>query len=390
MENNNNPFSTPQNNNTGATELLSDTAATQEASTAAADASTAAPQTAQPVQTAAPQQPYNPYQAAQPVQTAAPQQPYNPYQAAQPVQTAAPQQPYNPYQVAQPVQTATPQQPYNPYQTAYQSSVAATGKRSVGKIVSLVIGIILTVLGAFWLLAMIMVFISDFSTYGEVEISIPVVIIFSLPLIIGIILTVFGAKKKKVDAVPSATTNYYAAPQPTPAATVPTQAAVPTATVPTTAVPTATAPTTAATTNFSAAQPNTTVADSATQAAAPTVQPNAAPSMPTFNQAGENTAQNTVSTAQTYQYAPTVTIQDDSKELTKKNARKNGLIAIGIIVLMWVILFLTDRIFWYLLIIPIVMAVNALRNNIKSIAGWASLVLSILSVILFILLLMSL
>ena len=344
MENNNTPFGTPQDNNNATTELLPDAAASQTPS--AADVSTAAPQ-------------------------AAPQQPYT-YQPAQPVQTAAPQQPYNPYQAAQPVQTAAAQQSYNPYQAAYQPSVTTTVKRSVGKIISLIIGIILMVLGGLWLFATIAVFVSEYNTYGEVEISIPVVVIFSLPFIIGVILTVFGAKKKKVTAVPIATTNYYTAPQPTPYNG--------TATASPTAASTATAPTYTA-----APLPNAPAADST----APTVQPATETSVPTFNQAGQTDAQNPVSTAQTYQYAPTATIQDDSKKLAKKNARKNGLMSIGIVVLMWAILLITDYIFWYLLIIPIVISFNALKNNIKSIVAWLSMILSILSVILFVLLLIA-
>ncbi len=382
---NNNPVSTPQNDTVV-------TAAPQEASAPVVDTSAPA---AEPAQATAPQvtqQPYNPYQPVlQSTQTVAGQQPYNPYQSVpDPVQTAAPQQPYTyqptaPVQTAapQPVQTAAPQQSANPYQASYSyapSAVATTNKRSVGKIIALVIGIILTVLGAFWLLATIMVYVSEFNTYGEVEISIPVVIIFSLPLIIGIVLTVFGAKKSK-QVTPVASP--YSAPQPTAYTAANTYAPT---TVPT-AVPTSAPVSTPVSTPVAADATAPTVSE---QITAPTIQTTAAPSAPTFNQAGQTAAPTPVSGASTYQYAPTVTIQDDSQELSKKNARKNGLIAIAIVVVMWLILLLTGYIFWYLLIIPIIMAVTALKNNIKSIAGWASLALSILSVILFIVVLISL
>ncbi len=309
---------------------------------------------------------------------------------AQPVQTAAPQQAYNPYQAAQPVQTTAPQQTYNPYQATYAYQSANTSKRSVGKIIALIIGILLILFGAFWLFATAMVFISEFNNYGEVEISIPVVIVFSLPLIIGIVLTVFGAKKKK-SAMPVSTApiNYNANSKPT-AYAAPVQNSAPVAPVVNTSA-TIPQPTTYTQANLvqnsapvQTATPvasEATVVDTSATIPQPTAYTQAAPVQNATPVQTATPVTPVANTASSYQYTPTVAIQDDSMQLAKKTARNNGLIAIAIIAVMWLILLLSGYIFWYLLILPFIMSFNSLKNNIKSIAGWSGMILSVISVI---------
>ena len=81
---------------------------------------------------------------------------------------------------------------------------------------------------------------------------------------------------------------------------------------------------------------------------------------------------------------------DDSKEVAQKNARNSALLSIGIVVIMWIILiavalFLNRWIFsWYFLIIPVIVSIGAIKNYPKSLSAWISLILSILSIVLFV------
>lgn len=280
-----------------------------------------------------------------------------------PTQTA-----YNPYQQPSSVSTT---QAY-PYQSAvYGSASANPNKKSVGKIVSLVLGIVLTLVGAFLTFCLAIYDIDYFQTYGEVEIVVPAYIMVMLPLVIGIVLIVFGCRKNKnpVMAVPQTAVgaNYYATPQ---------QFAAP------------------ATTATTANTPQTVASNSQPVASGqpfPTTDASTAP-VDTAAQtqvAAPSTSTPSGASPMTYQYAPTTHIQGGFDDIAKKNARKSGFISIGIVVLMWIILFITDYIFWYLLILPIGCSISALKSNIKSVVGWLSLILSILSLLLFILLLIA-
>ena len=79
-------------------------------------------------------------------------------------------------------------------------------------------------------------------------------------------------------------------------------------------------------------------------------------------------------------------IGDDSDKVARKSARNSGLLAIGCIVIMWVLVFALDLLSWYLLIIPFILSFRAIKTCVKSPAGWFGMVLSVLSTIVLILL----
>ena len=62
----------------------------------------------------------------------------------------------------------------------------------------------------------------------------------------------------------------------------------------------------------------------------------------------------------------------------------------GVVVLMWVVLialaWITDKWYlpWYLMLISVICAISAIKNYPKSVSAWISLVVSILSIIVYI------
>ena len=309
--------------------------------------------------------------------------------APTPVQTAQADQSAQPVQVSPPVQptastytqptaqayTQPTAQAYTLPATNYQIPVQNNNKRSAGQIVSLVIGIVLTVLFGFFAFCVAIVDIDTYNKLGEVDVELGVYIVLGIPLLIGILLIVLGARKKN-QAVPASTAAYappvatgYAAPTAqgytVPTATTPA-ATIPTATIPTATIPTATTP--AATIPTATAPVSGTVSDTA-----PQTLPTAAP----------------VTTTADYQYAATAMIGDDTEKVARKSARNSGLLAIGCIVIMWVLVFALDLLSWYLLIIPFVLSFRAIKTCVKSPAGWFGMVLSVLSTILLILLIIA-
>lgn len=284
------------------------------------------------------------------------------YGSAANVAPSVPQQAYNPYQQ----QASVPNTAY-PYQAQVYTQTTNPNKKSGGKIVALVFGIILTIIGAFLTFCVTVYYMDVYNTYDAVSVEIPVYVTVLLPLIIGIILIVFGCKKKKIAAVnPSAVgvPNSY----PTPLTYSPTLYAQPTVqpTVTPNPQPTTVQPSTATTANpAEAATPSDVAAQ--TQVGAATT--------------------NSVGTAPTtYQYAPTAPIQGNAKDILKKNARRSGLISIAISVCMWVLIFgLNFVVVGWITILPICLAYNSLKSNIKSVSGWIGMILSILTAILSVL-----
>ena len=81
---------------------------------------------------------------------------------------------------------------------------------------------------------------------------------------------------------------------------------------------------------------------------------------------------------------------DDLKSVGIRSARKSAFISIGVVILMWVLLFVLAFLFekwvfsWYFLIIPIVISGAAIKSYPKSISAWVSLLFAVLSIVAFI------
>ncbi len=336
----------------------------------------AAPQPIQTVQADQPTQPIQMTPPVEPVQPTAPTytQPAAPTYAQPTAPTYA--------QPTAPTYAQPAAQTYTLPATNYQIPTQNNGKRSVGQIVSLIFGILITLFFAFCTFAVAVYDIDTYNTEGQVDVEMGVYIVLLIPLLIGILLIWLGARKKKNNAVSAPTATYApaAASYTTPAsqgyvvppmaastatastATIPT-ATAPTATIPTAAAPTATIPT--------ATAPTVTAPVSGTAAeTAPQTLPTTAP----------------VTNTADYQYAATAMIGDDSDKVARKSARNSGLLAIGCIVIMWVLVFALDLLSWYLLIIPFILSFRAIKTCVKSPAGWFGMVLSVLSTIVLILL----
>ena len=294
--------------------------------------------------------------------------PSNPYApAAQPSPNAAYMPPAQPAGYAPNANYGQPAPAANvyAYTPGYSISKTGSGQWSVGKILALIFGIILALGGGFLTLCLV---VADAST-GFTDVVIPAYVVVAIPLILGIVLIVLGEKKKKEPvllnaayappynqgyAVPAAQNNAntgYAAPVASPA------------------------PNTAPVQGQPAAQD--------TAAGMPTIAQAVSTATSAIPQ-GTNPAGNAV--GMNYQYSPTAFIEDESKKLAKKNARRSALLALGVLVLMWIIAFF-GWISWYLLILPFILAFNALRSNIKSILGWLAMILSALSAVLVVVLL---
>ena len=278
-----------------------------------------------------------------------------------PTAAAAPQPVPQPTPVAAttvqqfPQAPAAQQMPYMP-QTMPQSygyAPAATpsyapvmvAKRSGGQIAALVFGIILTVLNG---LLELLLFIGDAATdFKDSEAIAPAYVFFAFFLIIGIVLIIVGARKgKKLVPVGQQLQNTVYTSQPV---------LSPTYSTPVQPVATPVQP---------VAEPVSTAAD----------QPAATP----------------VSTAASFDYAPTTIVTDDLKSVGIKSARKSAFISIGVVILMWVLLFALAFLFekwvfsWYFLIIPIVISGAAIKSYPKSISAWVSLLFAVLSIVAFI------
>ena len=236
-------------------------------------------------------------------------------------------------------------------------------KRSGGQIAAMVFGIILTVI--FGLLELL-VFVADLGTqFVNSSEFIPVYIFFGVFLALGIFLLVIGLRKGKKIVSQTNPVQYGSMPA-QPAYPVQTAAPVQPASVPVqTAAP---------------AQP----ASSPVQTAAP-VQP---ASVPVQTAVPAQPAQTASPAA--FDYAPSAYISDDSKSVAKKIARKSAFLSIGIVIAMWAILFLAAWFIekwyfpWYLLIIPVIVSIGAIKNYPKSISAWVSLIFSILSIVAFV------
>ena len=324
----------------------------------------AAPQPIQTVQADQPTQPIQMTPPVEPVQPTAPTytQPAAPTYAQPTAPTYA--QPTAPTyaQPTAPTYAQPAAQTYTLPATNYQIPTQNNGKRSVGQIVSLIFGILITLFFAFCTFAVAVYDIDTYNTEGQVDVEMGVYIVLLIPLLIGILLIWLGARKKKNNAVSAPTATYApaAASYTTPASqgyVVPPMAAS-TATASTATIPTATAPTVTAPVSGTAAE------------TAPQTLPTTAP----------------VTNTADYQYAATAMIGDDSDKVARKSARNSGLLAIGCIVIMWVLVFALDLLSWYLLIIPFILSFRAIKTCVKSPAGWFGMVLSVLSTIVLILL----
>ena len=271
---------------------------------------------------------------------------------------AAQQMPYMP-------QTMPQSYGYAPAATPSYAPVMVA-KRSGGQIAALVFGIILTVLNG---LLELLLFIGDAATdFKDSEAIAPAYVFFAFFLIIGIVLIIVGARKgKKLVPVGQQLQNtvYTSQPVLSPTYSTPVQ-------------PVAT--------------PVQPVATPVQPVATP-VQPVATPVQPvaeSVSTAADQPAATPVSTAASFNYAPTTIVTDDLKSVGIRSARKSAFISIGVVILMWVLLFALAFLFekwvfsWYFLIIPIVISGAAIKSYPKSVSAWVSLLFAVLSIVAFI------
>ena len=250
---------------------------------------------------------------------------------------AAQQMPYMP-------QTMPQSYGYAPAATPSYAPVMVA-KRSGGQIAALVFGIILTVLNG---LLELLLFIGDAATdFKDSEAIAPAYVFLAFFLIIGIVLIIVGARKgKKLVPVGQQLQNTVYTSQPVLSPTYSTPV----------------------------------------QPVATPVQPVAEP----VSTAAVHPAATPVSTAATFDYAPTSIVTDDLKSVGIRSARKSAFISIGVVILMWVLLFALAFLFekwvfsWYFLIIPIVISGAAIKSYPKSISAWVSLLFAVLSIVAFI------
>ena len=283
---------------------------------------------------------------------------------------AAQQMPYMP-------QTMPQSYGYAPAATPSYAPVMVA-KRSGGQIAALVFGIILTVLNG---LLELLLFIGDAATdFKDSEAIAPAYVFFAFFLIIGIVLIIVGARKgKKLVPVGQQLQNtvYTSQPVLSPTYSTPVQpVATPVQPVATPVQPVATPVQPVATPVQPVAEPVSTAA----------VHPAATP----VSTAADQPAATPVSTAATFDYAPTSIVTDDLKSVGIRSARKSAFISIGVVILMWVLLFALAFLFekwvfsWYFLIIPIVISGAAIKSYPKSVSAWVSLLFAVLSIVAFI------
>ncbi len=292
---------------------------------------------------------------------------------------AAQQMPYMP-------QTMPQSYGYAPAATPSYAPVMVA-KRSGGQIAALVFGIILTVLNG---LLELLLFIGDAATdFKDSEAIAPAYVFFAFFLIIGIVLIIVGARKgKKLVPVGQQLQNtvYTSQPVLSPTYSTPVQpVATPVQPVATPVQPVATPVQPVATPVQPVATP--------VQPVATPVQPVATPVQPvaeSVSTAADQPAATPVSTAASFNYAPTTIVTDDLKSVGIRSARKSAFISIGVVILMWVLLFALAFLFekwvfsWYFLIIPIFISIAAIKSYPKSISAWVSLLFAILSIVAFI------
>ena len=260
--------------------------------------------------------------------------------------------------------------------SVYQVPVTVNTKKSVGQIIALIFGVLLTSFFSLCLIILICFFL-DTKASGDIDNTITIIMfgLVLLPLLLGILLIRIGAKKKKA-VIPTAI--------PAGASYLPTAV---------TYAPTATAATAAPVQTAPAAAPVSGTGTSAapvsgTGTAAAPVSGTGTAAAPSDPSAAAPTTLPTVTTANTtgYQYAATEMVGGDAEKVARKKALKSGLLAILCVVIMWVLVFALDILSWYLLIIPFVLSFNAIRTCVKSPAGWFGMVLSVLSTVLLVLL----
>ena len=292
---------------------------------------------------------------------------------------AAQQMPYMP-------QTMPQSYGYAPAATPSYAPVMVA-KRSGGQIAALVFGIILTVLNG---LLELLLFIGDAATdFKDSEAIAPAYVFFAFFLIIGIVLIIVGARKgKKLVPVGQQLQNtvYTSQPVLSPTYSTPVQpVATPVQPVATPVQPVATPVQPVATPVQPVATP--------VQPVATPVQPVATPVQPvaeSVSTAADQPAATPVSTAASFNYAPTTIVTDDLKSVGIRSARKSAFISIGVVILMWVLLFALAFLFekwvfsWYFLIIPIVISGAAIKSYPKSVSAWVSLLFAVLSIVAFI------
>ena len=288
----------------------------------------------------------------------------------------------------QPLPSTTYTYNYAPNANLYQAQPTVKAKKTGGQIAALVIGIILLVI--FVPFSLILLLGDAVSGFEDPAMSVVVHGLFLLPNILGVILVVIGAKKKKTvvnPAVPVA--QPYAAPVQT--APVAQTYAAPVQTAPvaqTYAAPVETAPVAQ---SYAVADQTVPVVTETQPASTPVVPETAAPvaeSVPTAQPAVSETTQ--TSAPASYDYAPTQMIADDSKEAAKKSARSSALVSMAIVLGLWVVilvlLFGFNRWWcpWYLFLLTVIGPIGAIKTYPKSASAWFSLILSILSIVMFI------
>ena len=314
-----------------------------------------------------------------------------------------PQPPVYPQVPTYPQQQAYPQvQPIRQVQSVPKPSVsyAPTNqavfvrKRSGGQIACLVIGIILAVINIFFEFVLIVGYANNALPS---DVMLVMTLFFGVFLFVGILFIIGGARKgTKLVSVGLPQNNatlpvqtsygmpYSSVPyQATPVQTAPVQTAAP--------VPAATSVQTAAPTPVQTTVPVQEAAPIQTEVpvAEATPFPAAAP-IQTDAPDQQQSPVDPTSTSTAFNYAPTAVLTDESVSVAKKSARKSAFISMGVVVLMWVVLialaWITDKWYlpWYLMLISVICAISAIKNYPKSVSAWISLVVSILSIIVYI------
>ena len=280
-------------------------------------------------------------------------QAYETGQAAATAPAAQPAQNVSAAPAAQPAPAAPTAQPYS-YQPVQQYSsdglVFPKRKLSVGGLITLILGALLSFGGLILGIGDVAVLIETMQSRALEAVDIVAFIVLLLPLLFGILLLVLGIRHLHKKSTPTVnptvvTINANTAANPAPV------------TYATQNVPT---PTTL---------PNTTATTPTTGAAA------------TASTGGTPTATN-------YDYAQIAALQDETDKVCRRRGRGTALGSLALTALFWVLALALDRIAFAMLILPIFLAISSLRfSRGKSFLGWLSLIISIFSPIFFIMVL---
>ncbi|MBQ1412026.1 MAG: hypothetical protein IIY93_02415 [Clostridia bacterium] len=275
------------------------------------------------------------------------------YETGQAAATAPAAQPAQTAPTAQPAQNVSAAQPYS-YQPVQQYSsdglVFPKRKLSVGGLITLILGALLSFGGLILGIGDVAVLIETMQSRALEAVDIVAFIVLLLPLLFGILLLVLGIRHLHKKSTPTVnptvvTINANTAANPAPV------------TYATQNVPT---PTTL---------PNTTATTPTTGAAA------------TASTGGTPTATN-------YDYAQIAALQDETDKVCRRRGRGTALGSLALTALFWVLALALDRIAFAMLILPIFLAISSLRfSRGKSFLGWLSLIISIFSPIFFIMVL---